>query len=139
ESGASFEGNRFAVIGSQNGAQGEVTVTGDGSSRSQDVGITVGFSGHGALEVSSKGRVETGAMTLGTTQTGSGHVEVFDDGSEIVIDNTLKVGAGGSGELTIRDAGEVRAQNLVIGESEGGEDTENTVHVQGENSQLDIQ
>lgn len=139
ESGASFSGNSFAVIGSQNGAQGHVTVTGDDSSWSQDVGITVGFSGHGELEVSATGRVETGAMTLGTTQSGSGHVEVFDDGSEIVIDNTLKVGAGGSGELTIRDAGEVRAQDLVIGESEAGEDAENSVHVQGENSLLDIQ
>jgi T5SS/PEP-CTERM-associated repeat protein len=139
DSGASFSGNSFAVIGSQNGAEGSVTVTGAESSWSQDVGITIGFSGYGELDVSDKGRVETGAMTLGTTESGTGSVEVFDDGSEIVIDTMLKVGAAGFGLLTVRDAGEVRSQDLVIGESHGNDYSLGSVEVRGENSLLDIE
>lgn len=99
-------------IGVNPGADGAVTVSGDGSNLSSGA-LYVGQYGRGELTIANGGVVTnvdgriTGGEFSGSTPPGSGKVTVTGNGSAWINSSSLLVAEFGTGELTIADGGMV--------------------------------
>lgn len=115
QSGSGFIGN------SSSSSTGTVTVTGEGSTWTNEAGLTVGDGGStGALTIFDGGTVVNTFGRVGVN--GSGAVTVTGEGSAWINSDLLTIGAGvagptatvGHGELTISEDGRVTAEEGVL-------------------------
>lgn len=107
-------------IGQQPSGEGTVTVSGAGSTWSND-DIAVGADGMGTLRIEDGGTVDTADLGLiGANADSVGRVTVTGDGSTWTVDNGVvggfpgAAGAGGTGTLTVADGGAVIAVNGTV-------------------------
>lgn len=117
------------TLGGNAGGEGDVTVTGAGSSWVAAIGMSVGYEGVGSLTVSDGGTV-FGEAWIGDN-TGSGTVLVTGAGSSWTSTGEFMVGGAGTGDLTIADGGEVES---VVGTLGGGLGSSGTALVTGAGS-----
>ena len=128
-----------AAIGENTGSVGSVTVSGAGSTWTDNSDLYVGDSGSGSLLITTGASVVNGDATIGATigqNTGSvGSVTVSGTGSSWVDDTDLYIGDSGSGSLVITTGGSVinGVANIgaTIGEMAG---STGSVSVSGTNS-----
>jgi T5SS/PEP-CTERM-associated repeat protein/autotransporter-associated beta strand protein len=119
-----------SVIGTDDGAAGTVTVTGEGSKwDTSDHVVNVGFNGQGTLNVEDGGSVSARTVVVGGSgeldgSTGRGDVTVTGEGS-LLETTTLYLGNGGQGTLTVDDGGVVESADVLIGFVVGGSGTIN--------------
>lgn len=96
-------------------AAGTVTVTGS-NSRWNASDIYVGYSGNGALNISSGGRVDaSGVVSIGECSCTTGTVSVTGAGSLLTVAGNLTVGDIGDGTLSVSDGGRVNVTGAVLG------------------------
>nr|WP_304528813.1 autotransporter outer membrane beta-barrel domain-containing protein [Achromobacter sp. MFA1 R4] len=121
----------FANIGTDNGSEGTVTVTGAGSAwtLSTPSAFTVGLSGRGTLVVANGAAVHSGQAIIGWDIGGDGRVSVTGPGTVWDPANNIYVGFDGTGDLSVRDGATVStagssgpgaASTLYIGYGAGG-------------------
>ncbi len=99
-------------IGYQSGSTGEVTVSGAGSTWTNDHWLYVGQEGNGTLTVTEGGTIECNRDTFIAYNIGStGEVTVDGTGSTWNNSGSIYVGSSGKGRLTITDAGVVNSRS----------------------------
>nr|WP_233101736.1 autotransporter domain-containing protein [Variovorax sp. IB41] len=109
--------NTHAFIGMETGANGSVTVDGNGSLWRSDGILYVGRSGSGTLKIGGGGKVVNMALTGTAFYVGStGAVVVDGAGSTWESHEGFAVGVAGNGSLTIRNAGLVKSAASKTGE-----------------------
>jgi len=119
-----------ADIGTQAGSLGTVTVTGAGTTWTNNSGgLTVGYEGTGSLIISNGGIV-TDATTpgyfsanIGGAAGSNGSVTVTGSGSEFINNTSIVLGDSGNGSLTISDSGAVTSNGGSIGNNAGSNGT----------------
>jgi T5SS/PEP-CTERM-associated repeat protein len=100
------------IIAWQTTGIGTVVVTNPGSRWTQDGSLSVGWFGHGTLDVADSGSVESAAGVVARMPGSVGTVTVRDAISKWAVSGPLSVGglmgaAGGTGELNVNDGGGV--------------------------------
>ncbi|HEY0597011.1 autotransporter outer membrane beta-barrel domain-containing protein [Sphingopyxis sp.] len=123
----------FRTIGSQQGASGEVTVTGAGSAWLGDANLTVGGEGTGTLTVAAGGLATSGTAVIGSSVDSVGTVTVTGGNSAWTNDDQMFVGFSGKGTMTISKGGTVGNTTAFIGYGAG---SDGAVTVTGANSSL---
>jgi outer membrane autotransporter protein len=103
----------LGTLGGNVAGEGDVTVTGAGSSWVAAIGMSVGYEGIGSLTVSDGGTV-VGEAWIGDN-TGSGTVLVTGAGSSWTSMGDFMVGGAGTGDLTIADGGTVESVTGFLG------------------------
>ncbi len=116
-------------IGYGAGSSGVVTVSGSGSTWSDNGGLWVGNSGSGTLLVTNGGGVTVTAVgsygygiAIGSSSssgTGSGIVTVTGSGSSFDNKNSFLIGNGGTGTLLITDGASVSTDDNLLNETLG--------------------
>ncbi|MGB2985023.1 MAG: hypothetical protein WBE26_03995 [Phycisphaerae bacterium] len=120
------------ILGAESTGEGNLTVTGAGSSWSTTWPLLLGSAGTGSLTIQNGGGVSNHDAILGVESTGSGTVTVNGNGS--TWNNwSLDVGFYGTGSVTIENGGEVYSGRGEIGGSNGN----GTVTVDGVGSSWD--
>jgi T5SS/PEP-CTERM-associated repeat protein/autotransporter-associated beta strand protein len=122
--------NSNAIIGAFGGSSGTVTVTGPGSTWTNNGYILVADAGTGTLTVQNGGTVSDTRGLIGNVSGSSGTVAVTGPGSTWTNSADLSVGGVGTGTLTIQNGGTVINSNGII----GGNGASGTVTVTGPGS-----
>ncbi|GLQ81109.1 autotransporter [Mesorhizobium huakuii] len=113
-------------IGYGSTGKGTVTVTGIGSTMTDDTVLHVGNQGHGTLNILAGGAVNDLVSTIGFYAQSVGDATVSGAGSQWNIASTdagnpgLVVGDNGTGSLTISNGGKVTDVNAAIGHGSVG-------------------
>ena len=108
-----------SFIGNHSSGNGTVTVTGAGSTMTDDAELHVGDQGHGTLNILAGGVVNDNASMIGFNPQSVGDATVDGTGSQWTITNSLNVGVAGTGTLTISNGGKVTDHDAVIGQTVG--------------------
>ena len=117
-------GNAF--IGHNSGSTGTVTVSGAGSTWTNNVAVFVGADGNGTLNITNGGAVSNTYGYIGVFSDGTGTTTVDGAGSTWTNTADLYVGFVGNGTLNIRNGGNVSATGTVyIAEQSGSTGTLN--------------
>ena len=95
-------------------SHGTVTVSGVGSTWSNDFQLSVGYAGQGGLTVEAGGTVTSSQGTIGLSPGSRGTATVSGSGSSWHSSGWLFIGRDGDGELTIHDGGTVASLHAVI-------------------------
>ncbi|HEV2968923.1 MAG TPA: PEP-CTERM sorting domain-containing protein [Pirellulales bacterium] len=105
------------VIGGNTGGTGTVTVTGAGSTWTQNGGLSVGFDGQGTMMVEAGGLVHSASGYVGRFSGAVGHATVTGTNSTWNVDGSLFIasdgsgsggsGSGGNGSLVVASNGAV--------------------------------
>ena len=103
------------VIGFDSKVSGVATISGAGSSLSNNGVLGVGAYGDGTLKIAAGGQVTTNinqslgyqGVYAGAVQGAKGIIDVTGAGSKLTIDTYAIVGSGGAGVLDVLDGGEV--------------------------------
>ena len=134
EAGGSVVSGVLGSIGDSIGATGTATVTGSGSTWTNNGALHVGNFGTGTLNITNGGSVtvETlgviGFGRLTEFDFGIGDVLVNGTGSTLTSNNELRVGGGGEGNLSVEAGGRVVSSGLVsIGHDPGSRPSDATV------------
>ena len=123
ESGADVTTARWIDVGSGEGSEGTVKVTGSGSTLTTTGDgnrIWLGVEGTGTLEVLDGGLVETLGIRVGGDVDSEGTVTVTGSGSTLTTtgtDNIIVVGGEGTGTLEVLDGGLVETSDFRVGRS----------------------
>ncbi|GAT33813.1 PEP-CTERM protein-sorting domain-containing protein [Terrimicrobium sacchariphilum] len=104
-----------ASVGHLGGSNGDVSVTGVGSTWAIKDDLSVGEQGTGTLTISNKGTVSNSYGTIGNYASGSGTVTINGVGSTWTNRNDLIVGKSGTGNLTVREGGTVKSSSGYVG------------------------
>jgi T5SS/PEP-CTERM-associated repeat protein len=110
--GGSQLNSGVAYLGHQSGSTGTATITGGGSTWSNNDALVVGRSGNGLLHVEAGGQVSSSAGYLGINIGSTGTATIAGVGSKWTSSSSLFVGSFGSGALTVEDGGHVTADTL---------------------------
>ena len=109
-SGGTLTSAGIATLGSVLGADGTVTISGNGSSWATSASTIIGSGGDGTLTISAGGSVTTaGVATLGSSSTGFGTVTVTGAGSQWTTATSLNIGSSGLGVLSVSGGGHLVA------------------------------
>ena len=113
------------IIANVAGSEGDVTVTGAGSTLTNTGSFIVGDAAVGSMLIENGGAVTTSGssgdgadIALAAGSDGS-HVNVTGTGSTWSVTGSLEIGSGGTGSLTIADGGQVTADNVDVGAASG--------------------
>jgi T5SS/PEP-CTERM-associated repeat protein len=120
-----------ANIGNSTGSQGTVMVTGPGSTWTNNVGLNIGNSGTGFLNILNAGTVTSNGGTLGASSGSAGTVTVDGTASMWTSNAQVVVGSSGTGTLNITNGGKVTDSAGYIALAGG---SVGTVTVDGTNS-----
>lgn len=122
-------------IGRFAGRDGIVNVNGAGSLLQTGADLFVGSAGHGTLQVSQGGRIETvaGSLSVGNTSSSVGTLNVIGAGSQLDVFGNLAVGNAGLGGMLVSFGGNADAQRIELGRAAGGN---GSIVVDGVNSVL---
>jgi T5SS/PEP-CTERM-associated repeat protein len=123
-----------SVIGQLQVGVGTVNIDGAGSRWINTLGIEVGDRGHGTVNITAGGRIESAGGVMGVQTTGNGTVNVDGTNSKWLNTGSLTVGGGASGTLSITGGGSVSNADATIGSSAG---STGTATVTGAGSQWD--
>ena len=96
-----------SVIGSSTGADGTVTVSGNGSQWTNTGTLWIGASGEGRLTIADGGIVSNTHAFVGSEIGSEGTVMVTGNGSKWTNSSSLSLGRSGTGSLTVADGGMV--------------------------------
>ncbi|WP_160116691.1 autotransporter domain-containing protein [Pseudovibrio ascidiaceicola] len=136
--GSDVSARIYAVVATDAGSSGAITVTGPDSRFRVGGAFIVGNRGSGTLSISEGGLVRSSYGQIGSSRGSTGAVEVTGEGSHWKNDFgldargiTLSVGGDGTGTLTIAEGGWVTSQKGVIGSAT---DSSGDVVVTGEGS-----
>ena len=102
--------SRYGNLGGAPGTLGSVVVSGVGSSWEGLIGLNVGVSGTGQLEINDGGYVEF-YVSIGEWAGSSGSVTVRGNDSILMARGFLEVGTRGMGRLVVEDGGLVTGGN----------------------------
>jgi outer membrane autotransporter protein len=123
ENGGTVTSGSLTYIGSSSGGTGKVTVTGAGSTWTNNDALYVGREGTGTLIIEDGGTVSNAKGFVGW-QTGSfGTVTVTGVGSTWTNTDLLRVGFFGTGTLTIEKGGTVSNTDAFVGDRAGSTGT----------------
>lgn len=112
--GAAVSTEGAVRIASSGGSEGEVVVTGAGSSMTA-YNVWVGFGGEGTLQISSNGTVDALYAFIGHG-TPMSEASVAGSGSSLTLDYDLMAGSEGNGTLDVSGGGTVNAgRDIFIG------------------------
>ncbi|MBN2580810.1 MAG: autotransporter-associated beta strand repeat-containing protein [Pirellulales bacterium] len=100
-----------AYLGYNSVSSGTATITGAGSTWTNNGSLSVGESGSGTLNIEAGGQVSSYSAYLGGYQFSSGTTTVTGSDSMWTINSDFRVGASGSGMLYIEAGGEVISGN----------------------------
>ena len=114
---ASYEG----FLGRYSGSSGTATVTGNGSKWTNSIGLYVGLTGSGRLNIEAGAQVSNKTGYVGNT--GGGTVTVTGAGSKWTSSGNLEVGTVGVGTLTVEAGGQVSSTRGYIGDNAGSTGT----------------
>jgi T5SS/PEP-CTERM-associated repeat protein len=119
---ASFEST--LSIGLSNDSTGDVTVTGSGSTLTDDDFVEIGEAATGTLTVENEGVVSIdSSLNIGTTDTGSGTVTVTGADSKLTVGTFLAVGPDGTASLTVENGASVSVtSSMTVGEGHLSDD-----------------
>jgi len=100
------------LIAVEPGSLGAVTLSGAGSTWTQDGGLSVGFRGQGSLRIEAGGAMHSADGFIARYVGATGEATVTGPGSQWALGDSLYVGGnetlgGGAGRLTVADAGQV--------------------------------
>jgi T5SS/PEP-CTERM-associated repeat protein/autotransporter-associated beta strand protein len=123
--------NDFGIIGGSSGSNGNVTVTGAGSTWTNGQ-LNVGNLGHGSLTTEDGGHVSTTGSFIASAGGSTGDATVTGAGSLWTTNGTFWVGGSGAGTLTIEAGGRV---TNTFGTIANGSTSISTVTVTGAGSQ----
>jgi len=116
--------NSYAgILACQSGAQGTVTVTGNGSKWTNSGGLYVGDEGTGTLTITDRGEVSNSYGILGHESGSQGRATISGSGSKWTNSAQLRVGYGGTGTLTIARGGQVSSSYGSVGSNRGSQGT----------------
>ncbi len=102
--GGKVSGNVDVILGSQEGAYGNISVSGTNSTvNTTNNSIVVGDAGTGELNVSNNGAVHASALYAGNSESGQGNINVTNSG--YIQASSLYIGSGGNAAAVITDAG----------------------------------
>ena len=106
----------YFVVGSSANSDGELVVTGDGSTAAIVCGGTLGAEGTGSLTVADGGSMTIRGLSIGNDLGGHGDATVTGTGSTLAMSDGegMAIGARGVGLLTIGSGGAVMAANVWI-------------------------
>ncbi|MEJ2001574.1 MAG: autotransporter domain-containing protein [Maritimibacter sp.] len=121
----------FGYIGDASGANGTVTVQGDGSNWTNTSNLLVGNGGTGTLAISDGGTVSDSWGIVGDASGSNGTVTVEGAGASWTNTNELYVGNEGAGTLAISAGGSVSSGISTIG---AGNSSNGAVTVDGAGS-----
>jgi fibronectin-binding autotransporter adhesin len=122
----------FGIIGYSSGTQGEVLVTGIGSTWTNSGSLSVGLGGVGTMVIENGGSVSNTFGFIGRETGSQGTVTVTGMGSTLILsDGHLIVGDEGTGEINITAGGTVASVQGVIARVSG---SHGKVKVSGEGS-----
>jgi len=113
--GGMVGGDGFAIIGLENGAKGEVLVSGSDSNWIINNLFSVGTRGKGALTITDSGQVTSRSTAIGSAAGSMGDVVVNEAGSVWDVDGFIEVGGRGTGSLMIEEGGHVNSLNGYVG------------------------
>jgi T5SS/PEP-CTERM-associated repeat protein len=116
--GIAISGNR-GFLGTNSGATGTATVTGNGSKWTSTKELYVGSYGSGMLSIQKGGEVSNTLGYIGNNSGSTGTVIISDIGSKWTNTGDLYVGSLGSGTLTIEAGGQVSNTRAYIDSSSG--------------------
>lgn len=119
ESGGSVTTADYCQIGANTGSDGDVNVTGAGSTFTCG-DLYVGFQGVGALHVLNGGNVSTTNGSVGGASVGTSSAIISGPGSHWENTGDLNIGDVGAGSLTIQDGGSVANNLAYVGQLIGG-------------------
>lgn len=121
--------NGTGHIGNDEGADGQVTVTDDGSQWKNNGSIYVGYSGIGTLNIENGGSVSVfNHVGIADEDDSNGELTITGDGSKLTGNAEVWVGNRGLGRLTIADGGSLSSYAGHIG---NWDDSEGEVTVTG--------
>lgn len=111
--GAEVVDGGSVYVGSDSGAAGTVTITGDSSNWTGINELVVGESGNGTVTIAAGGSVASTEGWIASLSSASGTVQITGANSGWVVDETLFVGgndnlAGGSGDVNVSDNATLR-------------------------------
>ena len=110
---------RIVTLGNFLGADGVLTVTGQGSTLATNSTFSIGALGEGLMTISSGGKVDsTFTAFIGNNGTGEGFVNVLGAGSQWTTP-ALEVGNAGRGTMTVSNAGRVTSTSGALGDGTG--------------------
>ena len=107
--------NHIGFIGTQAGSMGAATITGTGSTWTQNSEFTVGLSGVGVLKIEDGGTVRNTFGSIGWNPGSMGTVEVSGAHSSWFSSAALTVGGSGIGMLNISDGAYVSSGEGIAG------------------------
>ncbi|WP_414899591.1 autotransporter domain-containing protein [Sphingomonas flavalba] len=104
----------YLYLGSGADSQGELHVSGAGSTVTANAGIFVGYGGRGALTLADGAQASSYRGEIATITDGIGDMLVTGTGSVWTVGDLVEIGInGGVGSLTIADGGRVRTGTAV--------------------------
>jgi T5SS/PEP-CTERM-associated repeat protein len=115
EAGGRVVANTKGVIGSSVGSTGTATVTGAGSTWTNNNAFDVGAVGMGTLRIEAGGSVSNTRGIIGSMVGSTGTVTVTGAGSTWTNLNQLDVGSSGTGTLNVENGANVSSQIGLIG------------------------
>jgi T5SS/PEP-CTERM-associated repeat protein len=110
-------------LGYSTGSTGAATITGEGSTWTNDFELMVGRSGSGSLRVEAGGQVSSAGGYVGDNPNSTGAATITGAGSVWTNSSALYVGLSGSGALTITDGGLVSVRGTLRIDHNGGGDS----------------
>ncbi|MCP4565836.1 MAG: autotransporter domain-containing protein [Bosea sp.] len=119
ENGGTVTSGSLTYIGRSSGSTGSVTVTGAGSTWTNNDTLAVGSSGTGTLIIEDGGTVSNARGFVGWQTGGTGTVTVTGAGSTWTNTDLLGVGYFGTGTLIIENGGTVSNTDAFVGDKAG--------------------
>ncbi len=106
-------------LGFSAGAQGDVAITGAGSTWNHTGDLVIGTAGDGNLAIESGGTATTGSVVLGSADDSLGSATVAGAGSSWTT-GSLVAGHFGTGSVRVSDGGRLSSTFTVLGNGAGG-------------------
>ena len=131
EEGGCVNNNAVCYLGCEASSTGEVTVTGVGSTWTNNYEPYIGYFGSGTMNIEAGGQVSTWGGYLGYEAGSMGEATVSGAGSTWTNSGNLDIGENGNGTLHIENGGQVNNRSGYLG---GGASSTGEVTVTGTGS-----
>jgi T5SS/PEP-CTERM-associated repeat protein len=114
DEGATVSAGAFTILGWEEGAEGNLSISGSGSSLSSTNSLFIGYYGDGLLNIYDGATVSTAGYTkIGDQATSTGTLFVTGSGSRLTSTNEVMIGRYGEGIAVVSNGGKISAANYL--------------------------
>ncbi|MGE0108431.1 MAG: autotransporter domain-containing protein [Bdellovibrionales bacterium] len=112
--GATVSAGTYTILGWEEGAEGILSISGNGSNLSSTNSLYIGYYGNGQFNIYDGATVSTAAYTnIGDKATSTGTLFVTGGGSRFTSTNEIDIGRYGDGIVIVSDGGTISASNYL--------------------------